>query len=88
MDEMFEDKWKDRKVEDILKEIEKEFRKGKKIEEDIWKGLDSFKGKGMNRFWKAVKEKEEEKKEMPIVVATMPKRQMARRGGKNGFWKR
>ena len=35
MDEMFEDKWKDRKVEDILKEIEKEFGKGMKVEENI-----------------------------------------------------
>ena len=48
---MFEDRWKDRKVEDILKEIEREFRKDKeKKEEDIWKGLDSFGGKGMDEF--------------------------------------
>jgi len=45
-----------RKVEDILKEIEREFGKGKKKEEeDIWKGLDSFGGKedigkGMDGF--------------------------------------
>ena len=42
----------------------------------------------MDRFWKVVKEKEMTKKETPIVVATMPKRQMARRGGKSGFWTR
>ena len=84
VDEMFKDKWKDRKVEDILKEIEREFGKGKeKKEEDIWKGLDSFGGKEdigkeMDGFWKAVKEKEVEKKETPIVVATMPRVQMAR----------
>ena len=88
MDEMFEDKWKDRKVEDILKEIEKEFGKGMKVEENIWKGLDSFGRKEMDGFWKAVKEKEEEKKETPIVVATTPKRQIVRRGGKSGFWTR
>ena len=79
------DKWKDRKVEDILKEIEKEFGKDKKVEKDIWKWLDSFGGKGMDGFWKAVKEKEKEKKETPIVMVTMPKRQTARRGGKSGF---
>jgi len=28
------------------------------------------------------------KREMPTVVATMPKEQMARRGGKSGFWMR
>ena len=73
MDKMFEDKWKDRKVEDILKEIEKEFGKGKKKkEEDIWKGLDSFSGKEdigreMDGFWNAVEKKEEKKKEMPRV---------------------
>jgi len=33
---MFKDKWKNRKVEDILKEIEREFGKDKeKKEEDI-----------------------------------------------------
>ena len=35
---MFEDRWKERKVEDILKEIEREFGKkgkGKKTEEEI-----------------------------------------------------
>ena len=42
VDEIFENRWKDRSVEDMLKEIEREFRKGKKIKEDIWKGLDSF----------------------------------------------
>jgi len=42
----------------------------------------------MDRFWKAVKEKEEKKKEMLIVMAIMPRVQMARRGGKSGFWKR
>ena len=88
VDEMFEDRWKNQKVEDILKEIEKEFGKGKKIEENIWKGLDSFGEKEMEGFWKAVKEKEEEKKEMPIVVAMTPRVQTARRGGKSGFWKR
>jgi len=41
----------------------------------------------MEGFWKVVKETEEEKKEMPIVMATMPRVQTARRGGKSGFWK-
>jgi len=41
----------------------------------------------MEGFWKIVKETEEEKKEMPIVMATMPRVQTARRGGKSGFWK-
>ena len=81
MDEMFENKWKNKKVEDILKEIEREFGKDKKVEEDIWKEI--------NGFWNMVEEKKEvEKKKMPIVVATMPRVQMARRGGKSGFWKR
>ena len=35
-----------------------------------------------------VKEKEMTKKEMPVVMATMPKKQMAKRGGKSGFWTR
>jgi len=63
-----------------LKEIEREFGKGKKAEEDI--------GRVMNGFWNVVEEKEVEKKEMPIVVAMMPRVQTARRGGKSGFWKR
>ena len=88
VDEIFEDRWKNQKVEDILKEIEKEFGKGKKVEEDIWKGLDSFGEKGIEGFWKAVKEKEEEKKETPIIMATMSRVQMAKREGKSGFWKR
>ena len=52
VDEIFENRWKDRSVEDMLKEIEREFRKGKKIKEDIWKGLDSFGdvGKEMDGF--------------------------------------
>ena len=85
---MFEDRWKDRKVENILKEIEKEFGKGKKEDEDIWKGLNSFGGKKMDGFWNVVEKKEEEKKEMPIVMAMIPKRQMARREGKSSFWTR
>jgi len=28
------------------------------------------------------------KKEMPIVVVTIPRKQTARRGGKSGFWMR
>ena len=82
MDEMFENKWKDKKVEDILKEIKGEFGKGKgkKTEEEIEKGIDGF--------WEVVKEKEEKKKKMPIVMAMMPRVQMARRGGKSRFWKR
>ena len=73
VDEMFEDKWKNRKVEDILKEIKKEFGKGKKIEEYIWKGLDSFGGKGMDGFWNVVKGKEEEivKKKPKIEAMTL-----------------
>ena len=39
----------------------------------------------MDGFWEIVKEKEVEKKEISIVIATMPKRQTARRGGKSGF---
>ena len=61
---MFEDKQKDRKVEDILKEIEKEFGKGKKVEDDIWKGLESLEEKkdiekGIDGFWNVVEKKEE-----------------------------
>ena len=87
VDEIFEDRWKNRNVEEILKERECVFGKGKKVEEHIWKGLDSFGDveKGMDRFWEMVKEKEVEKKEMPIVVAMTPKRQTARRGS---FWTR
>ena len=87
MDKMFENKWKDKKVEDILKEIEREFGKGKKVEEDIWKGLDSFGEKGMDGFWNAVKEKEEEiVKKKPKVEATTPRIPVVGRG--SGFWKR
>ena len=61
-----------------MKEIKREFGKGKeKEEEDIWKGMDSF--------WEVVKEKEEKKKKIPIVIAMMPRVQMARRKGKSGF---
>jgi len=56
-----------------LKEIEREFRKGKKAEEDI--------GRGMDGFWNVVEEKEVEKKKMPRV-------QIAGREDKSGFWKR
>ena len=89
MDEMFEDKWKDKKVEDILKEIEREFGKGKKVEENIWKGLDSFGdvGKGMDGFWNAVKGREVEiVKKKPKVEATTPRIPAVGRG--SGFWKR
>ena len=76
-----------------MKEIEREFGKGKKVEKeekDIWKGLDSFGDirKEMDGFWDAVKGKEEKKKEMPIVIRITPKGQIARRGGKSGFWKK
>ena len=33
-----------------MKEIEREFGKDKKVEKDIWKGLDSFEEKGMEGF--------------------------------------
>jgi len=39
----------------------------------------------MDGFWEVVKEKEEKKKEIPIVIAMMPRVQTARRGGKSGF---
>jgi len=42
VNEIFENRWKNRSVEDMLKEIEREFGNGKKVENDIWKGLDSF----------------------------------------------
>jgi len=42
----------------------------------------------MDGFWNVVKEKEMTKKETPIVVATTPKRQTARKEGKSGFWTR
>jgi len=42
----------------------------------------------MDGFWEAVKEKEEKKKETLIVMAITPKRQMARREDKSGFWTR
>jgi len=94
VDEIFKNRWKDRSVEDMLKEIEREFGKGKKIEDDIWKGLESLGkkediGKGMDGFLNVVREKEMMKKEeMPIVMAMTLKKQMARRGGKSGFWTR
>ena len=70
-----------------MKEIEKEFGKGKKVEEDIWKGLDSFGGKEMNGFWDVVKGKEVEVvKKKPKVEATMPRIPAVGRG--SGFWKR
>ena len=76
-----------------MKEIKKEFGKVKKVEDNIWKGLESLGekediGKGMDGFWNVVEKKEEKKKETPIVVAITPRVQTARRGGKNGFWKR
>ena len=78
----------------MLKEIEREFGKGKKVKDNIWKGLESLGekediGKEMDGFWNMVREKETMKKEeTPIVMAMMPKKQMARRGGKSGFWTR
>jgi len=70
-----------------LKEIEKEFGKGKKVEEDIWKGLDSFGGREMNGFWDVVKGKEVEVvKKKPKVEATTPRIPAVGRG--SGFWKR
>ena len=80
MDEMFKDKWKSRKVEDILKEIEREFRKSKeKKEEDIGKGIDSF--------WNVVKGKEVEiVKKKPKVKAMTSRIPVVGRG--SGFWKR
>ena len=42
----------------------------------------------MDRFWNAVREKEMTKKETLVIMATTPKKQMARRGGKSGFWTR
>jgi len=78
----------------MLKETEREFGKGKKVEDNIWKGLESLGekediGKGMDEFWNVVREKEMMKKEeMPIVIAMMLKKQMVRREGKSGFWTR
>jgi len=65
-------------VEEILKEIEKEFgrkdkEKGRKIEEDKEE---------------EVRQVEIKKKEMPIVVAIMPRKQIARRRDKSRFWMR
>jgi len=41
VDKIFENKWKDRHVEEILQEIEKEFeRKEKKGKENIWENLE------------------------------------------------
>ena len=76
-----------------MKEIEREFGKGEKVEDDIWKELESLGekediGKGMDGFWNVVEKKEEKKKEMLMVMAMMLRVQIARRGGKNGFWKR
>ena len=41
---MFENKWKDRSIEDMLKEIEREFGKGKgkELEEEIYREIDTF----------------------------------------------
>ena len=78
----------------MLKEIEREFGKDKKVEDDIWKGLESLEKKEdirkeMDGFLNVVREKETMKKEeMPIVMAMTLKKQMARRGGKSGFWTR
>ena len=78
----------------MLKEIEREFGKGKKVKDNIWKGLESLGekediGKEMDGFWNMVREKETMKKEeTPIVMAMIPKKQMARRGGKSDFWTR
>ena len=79
-------------LEEFFRKIRKEFgrRKDKKVEEeeDIWKGLDSLEKredteKEMDGFWNAVRKKETIKKEeMLIVMATMLKKQMKRRGGK------
>ena len=52
------------------------------------KGVRQFGEKEIEGFWKVVKEKELEKKEMPIVVAMTQKRQTARREGNSGFWTR
>jgi len=76
-----------------VEKFEKE-REGKKVEDDIWKELESLEKeedieRGIDGFWNTVEEKKEvEKKETPIVVAAIPRIQMARRGGKSGFWKR
>ena len=84
---MFKNKWKDKKIEDILKEIEREFRKDKKVEEDIWKELDSLGGKEMDGFWNAVKGKEEEiVKKKPKIKTIMPR--IPAVGSRSGFWKR
>ena len=69
-------------LEEFFGEIRKEFGrkgKGKKIEEEI--------EKGMNGFWNAVKGKEVEiVKKKPKVEATMPRILAVERG--SGFWKR
>ena len=69
-------------LEEFFGEIRKEFGrkgKGKKIEEDIERGMDSF--------WKAVKEKEVEMiKKKPKVKATMPRILVVEREGE--LWKR
>ena len=69
-------------LEEFIGEIRKEFGrkgKGKKIEED--------KEKGMDGFWNAVKEKEEDiVKKKPKVEVTMPRIPAVGRG--SGFWKR
>jgi len=69
-------------LEEFFGEIRKEFGrkgKGKKMEEEIEKGMDGF--------WNAVKGKEVEVvKKKPKVEATMPRIPAVGRG--SGFWKR
>ena len=69
-------------LEEFFGEIRKEFEKkskGKKTEED--------REKGMDRFWNAVKGKEEEiVKKKPKVEATTPRIPAVGRG--SGFWKK
>ena len=66
----------------------KKFKKKRKEEEDIWKGLESLEediGKGMDGFWNAVEEKEVVKKK-PKVEAMIPRIPVV--GSGSGFWKR
>jgi len=81
-------------IDEFLGEIRKEFRrkdkdKDRKVEKDIWGGIDSFcdRYSEENRE-EEVRQVEIKKKEIPIVVAITPRKQMARRGGKSGYWMR
>ena len=77
MNEICKDRWKDKNMKDILKEIEKEFgkKKGKGKEIEIDKDTDAF--------WDLWKDKK-----TISPVATKPRQIVRPVRSKSGFWKR